>query len=161
MSRVPQSNFNLILDAEEDFENNPNSYKFRWENGYLNGAPFKMEQICSFYVGEIVTSIQKASLATSGTDLILYSTINGSIGALCPFETREDVDFFLHLEMYLRNLTPSLSGRDHLGYRSYYSPCKSVVDGELCEVFGKLSYEEQVEIGKHLERTPQEIEKKL
>lgn len=75
----------LILDAEEDFENNPNSYKFRWENGYLNGAPFKMEQICSYYVGEVVTSIQKASLATSGTDLILYSTINGAIGALCPF----------------------------------------------------------------------------
>lgn len=44
-----------------------------------------MEQICSFYVGEVVTSIQKASLATSGTDLILYSTINGAIGALCPF----------------------------------------------------------------------------
>jgi splicing factor 3B subunit 3 len=52
--------------------------------------------------------------------------------------------------MYVRNLIPSLSGRDQLGYRSYYSPCKAVVDGELCEVFNKLSYEEQVEIGKHL-----------
>jgi len=40
-------------------------------------------------------------------------------------------------------------------YRSYYTPCKSVVDGELCEIFNKLRYEEQVEIGKHLDRNPQ------
>jgi splicing factor 3B subunit 3 len=26
-----------------------------------------MEQICSFYVGEVVTSIEKAALATSGS----------------------------------------------------------------------------------------------
>lgn len=79
-----------------------------------------------------MTSIEKASLATSGSEIIIYSTINGGINALCPFETKEDVDFFTHLEMYLRNLTPSLGGRDHQIYRSYYSPCKAVVDGDLC-----------------------------
>lgn len=26
----------------------------------------------------------------------------GSIGALLPFESKEDLDFFVHLEMYLR-----------------------------------------------------------
>lgn len=26
----------------------------------------------------------------------------GGIGALLPFETKEDIDFFVHLEMYLR-----------------------------------------------------------
>lgn len=26
----------------------------------------------------------------------------GSIGALYPFDNREDIDFFLHLEMYMR-----------------------------------------------------------
>lgn len=56
-----------------------------------------MEQICSFYVGEVVTSIEKAALATSGSEILIYSTINGGINALCPFETREDVDFFTHL----------------------------------------------------------------
>jgi splicing factor 3B subunit 3 len=88
-----------------------------------------MEQICSFYVGEVVTSIEKAALATSGSEILIYSTINGGINALCPFETREDVDFFTHLELYMKNLIPSMGGRDHLNYRSYYSPCKSVVDG--------------------------------
>lgn len=120
-----------------------------------------MEQICSFYVGEVVTSIEKAALATSGSEILIYSTINGGINALYPFETREDVDFFTHLELYMKNLTTSLGGRDHHMYRSYYTPCKSIVDGELCEVFNKLTYEEQVEIGKHLDRTPQEIQKKL
>lgn len=56
----------LYLDAEEDFDNNPNTYKFQWEHGYLNGAPFKMEQLCNYYVGEVVTGFQKASLAASG-----------------------------------------------------------------------------------------------
>lgn len=56
-----------------------------------------MEQACNFFVGEVVTSIEKAALATSGSEILLYSTINGGIYALCPFETREDVDFFTHL----------------------------------------------------------------
>ena len=47
-----------------------------------------MELTCSFYVGEVVTSIEKAALATSGTETLIYSTINGGINALCPFETR-------------------------------------------------------------------------
>ena len=47
-----------------------------------------MEQICSFYVGEIVTSLEKSCLANTGSEIIIYSTINGGIGALCPFETR-------------------------------------------------------------------------
>jgi splicing factor 3B subunit 3 len=77
------------VDAEEDYENNPNSYKFRWENGYLNGAPFKMEQICSFFVGEVVTCMQKTSLVSTGSEVVIYCTTNGSICALYPFENRE------------------------------------------------------------------------
>lgn len=120
-----------------------------------------MEQICSFFAGEIVTSIQKASLATSGAEIIVYSTISGGIGALCPLDSREDVDFFTHVEMYLRNLLPNLSGRDHLNYRSYYSPCKGVIDGDLCEVFMKVPRGEQEEISKYLELEPHEIHRRL
>lgn len=78
ISRVPQN-------AEEDVDGNPNSYKFRWQNGYLNGAPFKMQQEASFYVGQIATAIEKSSLANTGSQIIIYSTINGGIAALCPF----------------------------------------------------------------------------
>lgn len=56
--------------------------------------------------------------------------------------------------MYLGKLLPNLSGRDHLNYRSYYNPCKGVIDGDLCEVYIKLPYDEQAEIAKLLDLTP-------
>jgi len=46
-------------------------------------------------------------------------------GAFLPFTSREDVDFFSHLEMHLRQEFPPLSGRDHLAYRSSYFPVRS------------------------------------
>ena len=57
--------------------------------------------------------------------------------------------------MYLRNLSPNLSGRDHLNYRSYYSPCKGIIDGDLCEVFSELLHKEQAEIARVLDLNPQ------
>ena len=30
---------------------------------------------------------------------------------------------------------PPLCGRDHLAFRSFYAPVKSVVDGDICEQF--------------------------
>lgn len=95
MSRTPQN-------TDDDFDNTPHSYKFRWENGYLNGAPFKMEQICNFYVGEVVTSLQKASLVSTATEVIIYSTISGSVCALYPFENREVVVGIFRILISLR-----------------------------------------------------------
>lgn len=34
------------------------------------------------------------------------------------------VDLLQHLEMAMRTAMPPLCGRDHVAYRSYYSPCK-------------------------------------
>lgn len=36
---------------------------------------------------------------------------------LYPFTSREDSDFFQHLEMHMRQEHPPLLGRDHLAYR--------------------------------------------
>ena len=43
-------------------------------------------------------------------------------GALLPFTSREDVDFFSHLEMHLRQDHPPLAGRDHMAFRGAYYP---------------------------------------
>lgn len=59
-------------------------------------------------------------------------------GAMLPFTSREDVDFFVHLEMYLRQEHPPLCGRDHLAFRSAYFPVKDVVDGDLCEQYAQV-----------------------
>ena len=49
------------------------------------------------------------------------------------------MDFFLHLEMHLRQDHPPLCGRDHLSYRSAYFPVKDVIDGDLCEQFAQVA----------------------
>jgi splicing factor 3B subunit 3 len=41
------------------------------------------------------------------------------------------------------------------------SPPQHVIDGDLCEVFGRLSVERQRSIASALERTPGEVMKKL
>ncbi len=65
------------------------TYKFKWESGYLNGAAHKLDQICNFYVGEVITNIQKTALVTTSNEVILFGTSMGAIGALYPFESKE------------------------------------------------------------------------
>uniref|UniRef100_A0A0A9JZE2 RSE1/DDB1/CPSF1 C-terminal domain-containing protein n=2 Tax=PACMAD clade TaxID=147370 RepID=A0A0A9JZE2_ARUDO len=85
----------------------------------------------------------------------------GSVGALLAFTSREDVDFFSHLEMHLRQEHPPLCGRDHMAYRSAYFPVKDVIDGDLCEQYPSLPADMQRKIADELDRTPGEILKKL
>ncbi len=124
-------------------------------------------------MGDTVSSVQKVGLAPGGAEALIYTTIMGVIGALIPFVSREDVDFFSHLEMHLRQEHPPLCGRDHIAFRSYYFPVKvhifnlffhlsqNVIDGDLCEQFALVDPEKQKQIGSELDRTPMEIMKKL
>ncbi len=59
-----------------------------------------------------------------GSEALIYATIMGGIGAFLPFVSKEDIDFFYHLEMQMRSELPPLCGREHLSYRSYYFPVK-------------------------------------
>ena len=44
----------------------------------------------------------------------------------------QDIQFFQHLEMYMRQEHATLCGRDHLHYRSYYIPVKVCVCVHAC-----------------------------
>jgi len=149
--------------VSDEIEDDPTGSKLRIDQGfgYLSGAPYRLEELCVFHVGESINTITKASLVNGGSDALLYGTIMGSIGALIPFVSREDIDFFTHLEMYLRQENISLVGRDHLSYRSYYYPVKDVIDGDLCEQFVTLDADKQKAIAQELDRTPLEVMKKL
>ncbi|KAJ0408897.1 hypothetical protein ATCC90586_005934 [Pythium insidiosum] len=140
---------------------NPTGNRILWDSGLLNGAPNKLEQIAQFYVGDVVTSLLRTSLVPGGMEAIVYATIMGRIGALVPFTSREDVDFYTHLEMYMRQEKPPLLGRDHLSYRSYFVPVKNVTDGDLCEQYALLSAEKQKSFAEDEDRTPSEVLKKL
>ena len=102
------------------------------ERQYLQGAPGRANLVCHFFPQDIPTSIQKAQLVAGGRDVIFWTGLQGTLGVLVPFVSREDVDFFQTLEQHLRSEDPPLVGRDHLIFRSYYVPVKGVIDGD-CE----------------------------
>ena len=132
-----------------------------WDEKVMNGAPNKLEEICQFHLGDTAHSLSRVSLQPGGTECLVYTTMLGRIGALVPFNSREDVDFFSHLEMHLRQETSPLCGRDHLSYRAAYFPVKEVIDGDLCEMFTSLSHDKQKLVAEELDRTPNEVIKKL
>jgi len=63
----------------------------------------------------------------------------GGICAFLPFEKKEELDFFTHLEMFLRIESQPLAGRDHVMFRSSYAPVKDVIDGDLCVGSGAVN----------------------
>ena len=63
-----------------------------------------MDCLAAFHCGEVVTSVQRAALQAGGTEAVVYGGILGTVGALVPFTTRDDVDFFTHLEMCVSSL---------------------------------------------------------
>ncbi|KAM1019916.1 hypothetical protein ACFX13_041976 [Malus domestica] len=151
----------LPQDVSDEIEEDPTGGRIKWEQGRLNGAPNKVEEIVQYHVGDVVSCLQKASLIPGGGECIIYGTVMGSLGSLLAFTSRDDVDFFSHLEMYMRQEHPPLCGRDHMAYRSAYFPVKDVIDGDLCEQFPTLPMDLQRKIADELDRTPGEILKKL
>jgi len=71
-------------------------------------------------------------------NLQVYATLMGGLGSLLPFVSKEDWDFFSHLEMHMRQEHPPMSGRDHMAFRGYYFPVKDVIDGDLCEQYSQV-----------------------
>ena len=151
----------LPSEVSDECIENPAGNRMLWDTGIMNGAPNKLEQIVQFHLGQVVTSLKRTTLIPGGTQVLLYSTVLGTIGACIPLTTQEDIEFYSHLETLLRQEYPSPTGRDHLSYRSYFIPVKSATDGDLCEQFLQLSLEKQQKLAKEMDRTPIEISKKL
>lgn len=105
----------------------------------------------------------KTSLKLEGKEVLLVSTITGGLYAFVPARSKEEVTFFQHLEMFMRQeyATTSLCHRDHLSYRSYFQPVRHTIDGDLCERFTSMAPAKQREFADDVDRTPAEIVKKL
>lgn len=128
---------------------------------YLHGAPNRLALMAHVYTQDVPMSICKASLVVGGQEVLVWSGIQGTVGALIPFVSRDDADFFQNLETHMRQEDAPLAGRDHLMYRSYYVPVKGVIDGDLCERFNLLSREKKQMIAGELDRSVREIERKI
>ena len=131
------------------------------ERSYLGGAPYRLELRAHFFAQDIPTSLQRTSLVAGGQEVLFWSGLQGTLGILIPFLSREDVEFFAQLEQLIRAEEPPLAGRDHLMYRSYYVPVKGVVDGDLCERFMKLGVDGKQKIAGEVERSVREVERKV
>ncbi|KAL5528100.1 RSE1 [Sanghuangporus sanghuang] len=151
----------LDQKVSDQIDDDPTGAGILHEKGILMGAPHKTKMMTHFHVGDIVTSIHKASLVAGGREVLLYTCLHGTIGILVPFVSKEDVDLLSTLEQHMRSEKLSLVGRDHLAWRGYYVPVKSVVDGDLCEQFARLPANKQSSIAVELDRSVGEVLKKL
>ncbi|XP_003744848.1 splicing factor 3B subunit 3 [Galendromus occidentalis] len=148
-------------NTSDDVDEDPTGVRSLWDRGWLGGAGQKAEVLSMTHVGELIVSLQKTALIPGGPEAIVYTTIAGGVGALIPFSSKDDHEFFQHLEMYMRTEHPPICGRDHLSFRSYYFPVKAVIDGDLCEQYNSLDANKQKQIADELERLPHEVAKKL
>ena len=131
------------------------------ERSYLNGAPYRLGLQAHFYAQDIPMSMQRTALVAGGQEVLFWSGLQGTLGMFVPFVSREDADFFTQLEGHIRGEEPPIAGRDHLMYRSYYVPVKAVIDGDLCERFMALTYDQKQTISAEVERSVKEIERKV
>lgn len=131
-----------------------------WDSAREDATP-KLETLCTYHVGEVVTGMTRASLVAGGAESLIYVTVTGRVGAFVPFTSRDDVEFYSSLEGFLRQDVPKPTGRDPQEYRSYYAPIKHVIDGDLCDAYNLLPYDEKQKIAERLDRTVGEVVKKL
>ena len=133
-----------------------------WDHALLAGAPNKVETIASFYLNDIPTQVIKTPFKAHGREVILIATIQGGLYTLIPCKSKDEVLFYSHLEMFMRQESMNLVQRDHLSYRSYFYPVKNIFDGELCFKFiNALSYSKQRDFAENIDRSVIEIMKKL
>ncbi|KAL7746725.1 pre-mRNA-splicing factor rse1 [Sorochytrium milnesiophthora] len=147
--------------VSDEIEDDPTGNRVLYEKGYLNGAPHKLDSLCEYHVEDAITSLQRTSLVPGGREILVYTTFGGGVGAFVPFISKDDYDFFQTLEMHMRQEAPPLCGRDHLQYRSYHVPVKSVIDGDLCELYNNLPPEKRRAIAEDMDRSTAEVAKKL
>ena len=125
------------------------------------GGAAALAPVARYHVGDVVTALRRAALGAGGAEVVAYATVSGAVGALAPSPSRDDRDFFAHLEMHVRQERLAPTGRDHASYRSSYAPAKDVADGDLCAEFLALPADARRRVAADLDRTPADVAKKL
>ncbi|ORX55119.1 hypothetical protein DM01DRAFT_1407145 [Hesseltinella vesiculosa] len=151
----------LEKKVSDEVDDDTTGNRIHFEKPYLNGAPNKLQTLCNYFTGDIITSLHRTTLVVGGREVILATSLLGSISMYVPFVAKEDVEFFQNLEMHMRTEAPPLAGRDHLSYRGYYAPVKNVIDGDLCEQFNTLPAEKRRMVAEELDRSVGEVQKKI
>lgn len=65
--------------------------KLRGDTAYLTDRCYKLQSLLHFHVGETITALDRAALTGGGVECIVYGTIMGTVAALCPFISKQEV----------------------------------------------------------------------
>ena len=112
-------------------------------------------------MGETVCALTKGTLVSGGKESLLYASLNGTLGALAPFASRDDVDFCTHLEMHMRQEARAAPGPRPPPASVARTPVKDVIDGDLCEQFAALDAEARARVAEDMDHSVGEILKRL
>jgi splicing factor 3B subunit 3 len=136
--------------VSESSDESPDGSDLLVDKSYLGGTANRLDNVANYFANDIPISIQKTVLLSGGERIIFWAGLQGTLGALIPFTSRRQHKMFQQLELQLRSDDKPLSGRDHLAYRSYFNPVKSVIDGDLIERFLVLSRDKRESIAAQL-----------
>jgi splicing factor 3B subunit 3 len=136
--------------VSEASDESPDGSDLLVDKGYLGGTANRLDNVANYFANDIPVSIQKTVLLSGGERIIMWAGIQGTLGALIPFSSRRQHKMFQQLELQLRSDDKPISGRDHLAFRSYFNPVKSVIDGDLIERFLILSRDKREGIAAQL-----------
>ena len=131
------------------------------QDGILNSCPYKLQNLIEFHIGDIITSFNLGCLNLAGTESVIYTGLQGTIGLLIPLVSKSEVELLFNLQLYMQQSQNNLVGKDHLKLRSYYNPIKNVIDGDLLERFLEFDISLKIEISRKLNKSVNDIEKKL
>lgn len=164
VNRVPQ-------DVAKQMSNN---ILTQFNDGFLNGPSSRVSKLCDFYVADIPTSFHKGLFVIGGTESVIYTGLQGTVGLMLPLATIQETQLLLKFEQALRKFHDreledvakmrdriNLVGREQLKFRGYYNPVKNVIDGDFLEKYYELEPSTKIKIASELGRVPRELERKL
>lgn len=121
------------------------------DKGYLGGTPNRVDLMMHYFTNDIPVAVQKTNLIAGGEKVLFWAGLQGTLGVMIPFDSRKDFKMFQQLELLMRTHDTPLSGRDHLTFRSYYTPVKSAIDGDLIERFLVVSRDTRESVAAQLD----------
>lgn len=161
----------LSSDVADQIEGN---VMLSYQDEFLGASGSRLNKLCDFYLQDIPTSFHKGTFVVGGTESIIYTGLQGTVGLLLPLATKQEVELLMKLEQLLRKHYDeafedidkskhghNLLGKEHLKFRSYYNPVKNVIDGDFVERFYELPQAIKIRLAGELDRTPRELERKI
>ncbi|KAI5953215.1 RSE1 [Candida jiufengensis] len=149
-------------EISNEIDKNWSLLKNKIHNNVLNSCIYKFQNLCDFYIADIITSFQIGNFNNGVEKSIIYTGISGKIGIFIPLIFKTEIELFNNLQMELRKLdNNNVIKKDHLKFRSYYNPIKNIIDGDLIEIFSNLSTSDKLKISSNLKKSINEIDKKI